>query len=168
MPRRRRSASASAAGPINSSPAVGPDGAVYFGSWDGSLYALNRDGSLRWSTATGHPIVFSSPALARDGTVCVGSGPDLLAVDRQGGVKWRVGCLEDDDGSAFVGSSPAIAGDAILFQTGRSSPSVQAQLCAADERGRIRWRFPTQEGGGNGPLVSSPAVGPGRLSKLAF
>lgn len=57
---------------IESSPAIGTDGTVYFGSWDGSVYAVYSDGRLRWSYPTGSAIN-SSPALALDGTVYVGS-----------------------------------------------------------------------------------------------
>ncbi len=36
-------------GGIYSSPAVGPDGTIYVGSRDFSLYAINPDGTLKWS-----------------------------------------------------------------------------------------------------------------------
>lgn len=32
---------------INSSPAIGSDGTIYIGSFDGKLYAINSDGSLK-------------------------------------------------------------------------------------------------------------------------
>lgn len=35
-----------AAGPINSSPAIGNDGTIYVGSEDSNLYAMNPDGTL--------------------------------------------------------------------------------------------------------------------------
>jgi hypothetical protein len=34
---------------IYSSPAIGADGTLYVGSTDGNLYAINSNGSLRWS-----------------------------------------------------------------------------------------------------------------------
>jgi len=52
-------------GAVRSSPAIGPDGAIYVGSSDGKLYALNPNGTQRWSFATGWP-VRSSPALGPD------------------------------------------------------------------------------------------------------
>ena len=60
---------------VLSSPAVGPDGTVYVGSYDGNLYALNRSGNnltLKWKFQTGG-IIESSPAIGLDGTVYVGS-----------------------------------------------------------------------------------------------
>jgi outer membrane protein assembly factor BamB len=58
-----------ASGRILSSPAVAPDGSVYFGSEDYKFYALSPDGTLKWSFETGYP-VHSSPALAEDGSTC--------------------------------------------------------------------------------------------------
>jgi outer membrane protein assembly factor BamB len=46
---------------------------VYVGCRDGKLYALNPNGSLKWSYNTEGEIGFSSPAIAVDGTVYVGS-----------------------------------------------------------------------------------------------
>jgi eukaryotic-like serine/threonine-protein kinase len=60
-----------AEGWILSSPAV-TDDAVYFGIYDGHLYALDRaTGAKLWDALTGN-IITSSPAVA-DGTVYVGS-----------------------------------------------------------------------------------------------
>ncbi|MBI2250314.1 MAG: PQQ-like beta-propeller repeat protein, partial [Brevundimonas diminuta] len=62
---------------ITSSPAVGADGTVYVGSWNNNLYALNPDGSTKWSYPTGGSVE-SSPAIAADGTVYVGSNDGKL------------------------------------------------------------------------------------------
>eukprot|EP01049_Picozoa_sp_SAG25_P017946 SAG25_NODE_4912_length_732_cov_1.194313_1_plen_111_part_01 len=51
-----------------SSPAVGPDRAVYVGSGDHKLYAVTAEGHLKWNLTTGRK-VDSSPALGPDGTV---------------------------------------------------------------------------------------------------
>jgi hypothetical protein len=58
-------------GAVYSSPALGPDGTVYVGSYDGKLYAVTAEGQLKWSFPTGGRI-YSSPALGPDGTVYVG------------------------------------------------------------------------------------------------
>src|SRR5574340_858584 len=39
-------------GAITSSPAIGKDGTIYFGSKDKKLYALTRDGKLKWAFET--------------------------------------------------------------------------------------------------------------------
>ena len=60
-------------GEVNSSPAIGPDGTVYVGSWDNKLYALSgKSGVKLWEFETGS-YVHSSPAIGSDGTVYVGS-----------------------------------------------------------------------------------------------
>lgn len=57
---------------ITSSPAVGCDGVIYFGSVDGRLYALNQDGAEKWVLQVGDEIT-ASPAIGRDGTIYIGS-----------------------------------------------------------------------------------------------
>ena len=56
-----------------SCPAIGSDGTVYVGAFDGKLYAINgQTGVKLWEFETGSG-VFSSPAIGPDGTVYVGS-----------------------------------------------------------------------------------------------
>ncbi|MBT5845501.1 MAG: PQQ-like beta-propeller repeat protein, partial [Verrucomicrobiales bacterium] len=60
-------------GRVDSSPAIGSDGTVYAGSFDGKLYAVNgKSGVKLWEFETGND-VDSSPAIGSDGTVYVGS-----------------------------------------------------------------------------------------------
>jgi outer membrane protein assembly factor BamB len=94
-----------------SSPTVG-GGAVYFGSGDGNVYALDAaNGDLRWKFRTGD-VVHASPAYA-DGIVYVGSWDSYFyAVDaKTGAEKWRFHGGEDPLIHNQVGfqSSPAVA-----------------------------------------------------------
>ncbi len=41
---------------VDSSPALGVDGTVYAGSFDGSLYAINPGGTQKWAFQTGTSI----------------------------------------------------------------------------------------------------------------
>ena len=69
-------------------PAVGPDGAIYFGSGDKNLYALNADGTKRWAFLTGAE-VGSAPALGENGVVYATSNDGkLYAIDSKGGSMW--------------------------------------------------------------------------------
>ena len=53
-------------------------GAVYIGSFDGKVYALDgATGKQKWALSTG-PIYASSPAIAADGTIYVGSSNGYL------------------------------------------------------------------------------------------
>jgi outer membrane protein assembly factor BamB len=40
---------------------------------DNKLYAINPDGSQKWSFTTGDIAIWSSPAIGADGTIYVGS-----------------------------------------------------------------------------------------------
>ncbi len=66
--------SASSPNWIQSSVAVGRDGTIYFGCFDGRLYALDGStGRMKWTFKVGHPID-SSPAIGADGTIYFGAG----------------------------------------------------------------------------------------------
>ena len=57
---------------IRSSPAIGSDGAVYFGSFDYMLYRITSACALSWSYETGS-YIYSSPSIGTDWTLYVGS-----------------------------------------------------------------------------------------------
>jgi len=133
-------------GPINSSPAIGPDGTVYVGSDDGYLYAINPDGTEKWSFETGDSVT-SSPAIGADGTVYVGSNDGFLyAINPDGTKKWSV---ETGD---YVTSSPAIGADGTIYVG-----SNDGFLYAINPDGTKKWSY--EETGG--PVTSSPAIGAG-------
>ena len=95
---------------MRSSPAIGSDGTVYFGSSDNSLYAVNPNGTKKWEFKTGGD-VDSSPAIGSDGTVYVGSRDNkVYALDG----KTRAKQWEFRTG-ADVDSSPAIGADGIVY-----------------------------------------------------
>ncbi len=74
---------------IYSSPALGADGAVYFGHEFGRVYALEAaTGKVRWIQPTSQGITWSSPALASDGTLFIGdlSGRVYAIVTGGGGL----------------------------------------------------------------------------------
>lgn len=129
---------------IDSSPAVGSDGTIYFGAHDNNVYAVKPDGSLRWKTPTSG-LIHSSPAIGQDGTVYIGSDDDKLrALNGQtGAVLWATNL-----GSRDVQSSPAIAADGTIYVGGNSG-----RLYALDPSGSIRWSFSA-----GAEVESSPAV----------
>ena len=80
---------------ITSTPAIGSDGTVYFGTgvWGEKIYALDGEtGTKKWEYKTGKSElgVKSSPAIGKDGTVYVGSGDGkTYALDgKTGARKW--------------------------------------------------------------------------------
>jgi outer membrane protein assembly factor BamB len=88
------------------------DGTIYIGSRDFNLRAINRDGSLKWRSATDGAID-SSPSIGSDGTLYVGSGDGkLYAINPDdGSLKWSVPFPSDYP----VSSSPAIGSDGKVY-----------------------------------------------------
>jgi len=134
-----------------SSPAVA-DAAVFFGSGDGNVYALNaRTGTLLWKFQTGN-VVHASPAIA-DGMVYVGSWDSYFyALDEASGrERWRFKTGEDPAIHNQQGiQSSAVVADGMVYFGCRDS-----HLYALDARsGSKRWEFST----GDSWVVSSPAV----------
>jgi outer membrane protein assembly factor BamB len=134
-----------------SSPAVF-HGKVYFGSGDGSVYALDaKTGVPQWKFSTGD-IVHASPAIANN-TVYVGSWDSYLyALDAETGQeKWRFKAGEDSFMHNQQGfqSSPAVADGTVYV--GCRDGHVYAIDAAT---GRKKWDYPTSKGWVN----STPAV----------
>jgi outer membrane protein assembly factor BamB len=73
-------------GSLLTSPAIATDGTIYIVS-AGKLYAINPDGSEKWSFSSGY--IDNSPSIGADGTVYVGSGDNnLYAVYPNGTENW--------------------------------------------------------------------------------
>jgi eukaryotic-like serine/threonine-protein kinase len=139
-----------------SSPVVA-EGAVYFGSGDGSLYALDAtSGDLKWKFQTGD-VVHASPAYA-DGVVFFGSWDSYFyAVDaRTGAEKWRFHGGEDPAIHNQVGfqSSPAVVNGVVY--TGCRDSNLYAIDAAT---GKEKWRF----NNAGSWVISSPAVTQGKV-----
>ena len=77
---------------VKSSPVIGADGTVYIGSYDGSLYALRPDGTLRWKYVAWSRI-YVAAAVASDGTIYVGmiDAGEIDAIQADGTFRWRFG-----------------------------------------------------------------------------
>jgi outer membrane protein assembly factor BamB len=135
-----------ASDPFNSSPSLGLDGTVYFGSSNHKVYALDGlTGAKIWEfVAQRH--IDSSPAIGMDGTIYVGSREGtLFALDGQTGVsKWEFGT------GVYVGSSPGIGADGTIY-----FGSADNRIYAVDGKtGTAKWQLDTA-----GDVSSSPAIG---------
>jgi outer membrane protein assembly factor BamB len=134
-----------------SSPAVW-NGAVYFGSGDTNIYALDAlSGTLKWKFKTGD-VVHASPAIA-DGTLYVGSWDShFYALDAaSGALKWKFKTGEDPDIHNQVGiqSSAAVSGGVVYF--GCRDSKFYAVDAAT---GKERWSFSNK----GSWVIASPAV----------
>ncbi|MGA1824074.1 MAG: PQQ-binding-like beta-propeller repeat protein [bacterium] len=131
-------------GDIYSSPAISSDGTIYCGSFDGKLYALNPNGTLKWEATTNDSIENSSPAIGSDGTIYVGSTDGYLyAFDPNGTLNWRYST------GGEIHSSPAIGTDGTIYVG-----SCDKKLHAIYSNGNARWSYPT-----GAAVYSSPAIG---------
>jgi outer membrane protein assembly factor BamB len=113
------------------------DGATSEWSRGCSLYVWRA----KWRYQTGG-IIQSSPALAADGTVFVGSDSCLYAIDPNGTLRWRY------QTGQYVYSSPALAADGTVYVG-----SGDSCLYAISPNGTLKWRYQTGSG-----VTSSPAI----------
>ena len=139
-----------------SSPVVW-NGAVYFGSGDGNVYALDATtGTLKWKFKTGD-VVHASPALA-DGNLYIGSWDSYFyALDAASGKQvWRFKTGEDPDIHNQVGiQSSAAVVDGVVYFGCRDS-----HLYALDAKtGEKKWAFGTK----GSWVIASPAVRDGKV-----
>lgn len=138
---------------FNSSPAIGTDGTIYIGDDEGTLHAINPNGSRKWVFQVAGVYAFnSSPALddARN-VLYIGCENDTLyAINTTNGSRtWAYGAR------AEISSSPAIASDgAIIF--GDEADTGRIYILNPD--GSERHIFTAV-----GPIYSSPALSGGKI-----
>lgn len=163
-------------GECTSTPAV-VDEVVYYGDWNGWLYARDAaDGAERWKTRiTGktadgpHFAIASSPAVVED-RVFVGDMDGLFhAVDRESGsVLWSVEL--DDHPAVGLHGSPTVIGDLVVVGVAsgelaeiKEDYTFRGSIVGLDAAsGRERWRVYVSEddetSGAGVSVWSSPAV----------
>jgi outer membrane protein assembly factor BamB len=139
-----------------SSPSVSK-GAVYFGSSDGNVYAVDaKNGTLKWKVQTGD-VVHSSPAIA-DGTLYIGSWDRYLyALDAASGTeKWRFQTGDDPDAHNHIGiQSSAVVADGVVYFGSRDGHAYAVEAAS----GKQIWRFSTEGSWVN----NSPVVHDGKV-----
>ncbi|MBN2208477.1 MAG: PQQ-binding-like beta-propeller repeat protein [Candidatus Coatesbacteria bacterium] len=131
-----------AGGFVISSPVVDAENTVYFGCYDGNVYAINTDGTVKWAVSTGD-YVASTPALAEDGSLYIGSGDHYFySFDHEGALNWSYKT------GGVVDSSPVIGIDGNIYFGCNDS-----YLYSMTPEGELRWRFNTGSW-----VTSSPAI----------
>ncbi|MFA5078697.1 MAG: PQQ-binding-like beta-propeller repeat protein [Dehalococcoidia bacterium] len=92
--------------------ATASDGTLYVCAWNGGqrLYAVNPDGTEKWSNPTWHSMN-STPAVGSDGTIYVVQSDDLAAYYPDHTHKWSYAV------PAFIFSHPAIGPDGTIYFT---------------------------------------------------
>ena len=141
-------------GGVFSSPSIGPDGTIYFGSLDSRLYAIEDSvtyAKLKWATYLG-TMVYSSPAIGADGTIYVGSLDfNLYAVRPDGNIKWKYKT------HWCVFSSPAIgpAGEIYVGSKDHNLYALEDSVTYA----KLKWNYATGVFNDGHFVDSSPAIG---------
>lgn len=115
---------------VESSPAIGLDGTLYFGCFDSSLYAVRDNGTygeLLWKFKT-DGVIDGSPSIDGDGIIYFGSrDSSLYALYPDGTLKWEF------EAGGGIESSPTIDGnghvifgafDGKLYCLGNGTPDV--------------------------------------------
>lgn len=129
-----------------SSPAIGTNNTIYFGSDTNYLLAFNHDGSVQWQFEADSRVIFS-PAVANDGTIYISSlasygGTEhfVYAINPDGSEKWRIQ-MQDPVFTAF-----ALANDGTIYYG-----SYGGKLVAINPDGTVYWQVEV-ETDGNGDL----------------
>jgi len=160
-------------GPIETSPAIGENGTIYFGDHKNKFYAIHPNGTLKWKFDAGDPYpiidmqgyetekaILSSPAIADDGTIYFTSFSNYLyALNSDGTEKWRYPIHTYVD----VWSSPVISPDGTIYVGSQQYPpgvtkniQYEGMLYAINPDGTLKWKFDS----GSSGMPASPAIGP--------
>jgi outer membrane protein assembly factor BamB len=123
---------------VSLSPAIGPEGTIYVTGHEDSdssewyLYALNKDGALRWKYCFGDGESASSPAVAPDGTVyvCRDDGK-LYAFKPDGATKWTY-----QAGGATYGNEVSVGRNGTVY-----FPTMESKLYALNPDGTLAWCY---------------------------
>lgn len=140
--------------PVFSSPALDPNlGRIYIGANDGWLYTLDSGtGELIWRFLTNGKIV-SSPVIAHDGTIYIGSlGKTLFAVNPDGSERWRF------DARSEILNGPALDRDGTLFfgtASFRGAVDDNNGLYALSGTGIQKWFIEHASGFAGSPVIDA-------------
>jgi outer membrane protein assembly factor BamB len=143
-------------GVVYSSPAIGDDGTLVFGSHDKSIYAVDAAGAIKWRHPTGD-LVWGAPALGPGGVVYAGSDDDhVYAFDlADGNVRWtftagpcRVSTGVGPEGARCDVDGVTVAADGTIYASADG-------LYALAPDGKLKWKFAP----GITHCAATPAVG---------
>lgn len=133
-------------GNVDSSPAIGTDGTMYYGSNDGNITAINpATGTPKWQVKTTDRVV-SSPVITRSGQIIIGSGDHYVYClnPATGSVVWKFQTLAPILSTAAIaanGNCYIASSDGTLFSLNQSTGAKVWSL-----------KFPNR-------IVSSPNLG---------
>ncbi|AKB29128.1 cell surface protein [Methanosarcina siciliae T4/M] len=134
------------------SAVIGTDGTIYIGcSGTNKFYALNPDGTLKWTFSVGYSSqkFEDSPALGMDGTIYTGNrNGNLYAINPDGTLKWSYATGSD------IYHAPTIGPDGTVYVA-----SFDRYLYAIDQEGSLKWKAQWQATSNTNFAFGSPAIG---------
>lgn len=136
---------------ITCGPSVAADGTIYVGSEDGNFYALNPDGSTKWTYATGAYFDTSTSSVATDGTVYVGTYSTIYALTANGTTKWTYSLPTSVTTSSPVALASVSATDDTLY----IKASDGLLYCISTATGALQWTFSVPGTSYAAPTVAS-------------
>jgi outer membrane protein assembly factor BamB len=150
-------------GDVDSSPAIGSDGTIYFLAEGDRFYALTSNGNVKWFISMiGHSEPDSSAAIASDGTVYVGGGSGtsyLYAINSDGSLKWVYDTYPDNYLiETGVQGSPVIGPDGTVYVKTSGQYSPGGELFAINPDGTLKWSTSSLNGVWTTYSTGAPAV----------
>jgi outer membrane protein assembly factor BamB len=124
-------------------PVIGTDGTIYIGNSARIFYAINPDGTLKWSYTSGGAI-YGSATIGGDGTIYFCEEYAVNALYSNGTRKWQY-----YQGQSLYGS-PTIGSDGTIYVGCAGN-----KLIAINPDGTLKWTYTT----GSSIYYSSPAIG---------
>jgi outer membrane protein assembly factor BamB len=131
---------------FNATPAIGSDGTIYVASTNDTFYAINPDGTEKWSANYG-TWTASATAIGPEGTIYfsgeTSTGGVLIAFDTNGNEKWRNSLpLKAAQGG------PSVAADGTIYLGG-----YEEKMIAYNADGSEKWSYNAK-----GPIETVPAI----------
>lgn len=139
-------------------PAIAPDGTIYYTNGYDAIFALNSDGSEKWSAPVEPPApedtdrAITSPAVGIDGTVYVAVRETFYALHLDGTGYWSY-TLPDN----VHPGDPALGADGCLYFCSNGSVRDNNNLVALNADGSLKWQH--HAGGDN--LSAAPVLDAG-------
>jgi outer membrane protein assembly factor BamB len=142
---------------VDAAPAVGSDGTIYFGNYNGDVYALNPNGTLKWKYTVGGQIQ-SGISISSNGTLYVGSPNGYLYALTDNGNNATQ--LWNYTTGSITWSTAAISTDGTIYVGSNSGSPNSGVLYALNPDGTLKWNYTiggtwTMSGG----ITDSPVIG---------
>ncbi|MFC1539298.1 PQQ-binding-like beta-propeller repeat protein [Candidatus Latescibacterota bacterium] len=121
------------------SPSIGNDRKIYAAPHGYRVYEFNPDGTINWINTEINNPGDSSPVIAADGTIYVGSdegteGCSLYALDKAGNIKWNYP-MGKYITTALIGTG------GIVYYVGYNKGENSSVLYALNPDGTVNWKY---------------------------